>query len=789
MEAPEEIYGMEAAAQPRDCTPLLRSAAIQDALLDLSETFHAILDPSGCIREMTGGWELLTHVPSCEVVGRPLATLLVKGDDSLFERTLLDANRILAPVRCEVRVSTPPAGFRWMEFKLRGIETPEGLMIGAVGRDRTDARIREDAIQRGETHYRALIEQMPGVLYRKAAGGFLLASSARIESLTGYSPAELRRNPDLWSALIHPEDRDRVARQMRQGMMAGEGYRIEYRIIDRSQQVRWILDECRPLPGDSSICQGILLEVTELREAEERLQLGIWGGDLALWDWHPARGVICGNAKLWDLAKCTPSSSELPFEKFLQAIHPDDRERVMKLLEQHCTSESGDFDIEHRLSTPSESGLERWVHARGRVVCRGADGRALRFSGTWQDTSAIRQAEEQRRSFEKNIQETQRLESLGLLAGGIAHDFNNLLTVIHGHADLALVNLPKDSKVRPSVERIAQTVTRMAELTNQMLAYSGRGKFVIRKIDLNAFVRETTDFLKVSITKRAALEFDLARNAPWVEADIAQTRQVLLNLITNASEALPKEGGRIRVRTGVAHLTQADLIHVPWHSELTPGNFAFFEVEDNGSGMSPETVKRIFEPFFTTKFTGRGLGLSAVQGIVRSHHGFIDLKSELGRGTTFRVHYPTTADTPAPTEAKDGANGIKAARTNQRILVIDDEESLQAVLGGFLAALGFSYDSALDGPAAVNLVRENPDAYAGVLLDLTMPRMSGVEVLAELRQISETLPVIIMSGYAEQEVGRLVSDGRCTGFLSKPFRLRQLAEKLSECLPAPQNCR
>lgn len=656
----EASAGMDAGAPQTGVTvrasALLGNPTVQEALLEISGCFQCVIDERLVWEEVTGGWQEITGFPPEQTLGRSVVEAFLDEDRALAEAVVGTALNQPGTQRLEARVITAQGGFRWIELALQQVTLGERQVVVGQGRDQTEQHLRQEAIHRSESHYRALIEQMPAAVYRRSPAGCMLLVSPQIEPITGYAPSRWRVDPTLWERLLHVEDRARVVREVGEAVAQGRGYRLEYRIVSRDGAVRWILDECRLLTGDPPLRQGVLLDVTERREAEE-----------------------------------------------------------------------------------------------------------------------------QRRSFELHLRETQKLESLGLLAGGIAHDFNNLLTVVHGHADLALVRLPAGSEVRGPVEKIAQTVTRMAELTNQMLAYSGRGKFVIKRIDLNQFVRETTDFLKVSITKRAQLEFHLAAQPPWIEADVAQIRQVLLNLITNASEALPERGGVIRVRTGEEVLGLEDLAKIPWRSELSPGRFAYFEVEDTGCGMSDETARRIFEPFFTTKFSGRGLGLSAVQGIVRSHRGIMRLTTQSGVGTCFHVTIPASA--PLALSAggeEDGSGQPKPA--GQRILVIDDEEALQQVLAGFLEALGFGWHSATDGAAAVEHFRSDPTAYAGVLLDLTMPRMSGIEVLAEIKAIRPETPVLLMSGYAEQEVGRLISDGRCAGFLSKPFRLKQLSEKLSAAL-------
>ena len=399
------------------------------------------------------------------------------------------------------------------------------------------------------------------------------------------------------------------------------------------------------------------------------------------------------------------------------------------------------------------------------------------------DIDALKRGERERRKLELQIQHVQKLESLGVLAGGIAHDFNNLLVGMMGHAGLALMDLPPDAPARDRLLQIETCAIRAAELTNQMLAYSGKGRFVVQPSDLSTVVEEMANLLQTAISKSARLELRLAGDLPAIQADCAQLRQVVMNLITNASDAIGERSGTIIVTTGRVDATRAYLAEAYVASSAEPGEYVFIEVHDDGCGMDAETRDRIFEPFFTTKFTGRGLGLAAVLGIVRGHHGAMHLDSAAGRGTTFRVLFPvcSSAAAAAPVRSR-GAEASKQAR----ILVVDDEAGVRAIARETLTRAGFTVVVAEDGAAALDHFSADGTAIDAVLLDMTMPGLSGIETLRAIRTMVRNLPVVLTSGYSEQDAAARCNGEVIAGFIQKPFGPSALVAKINDALAAVQ---
>jgi two-component system cell cycle sensor histidine kinase/response regulator CckA len=432
--------------------------------------------------------------------------------------------------------------------------------------------------------------------------------------------------------------------------------------------------------------------------------------------------------------------------------------------------------------TIADSGDVRWFETFKTPVCD-AKGTVIGTVGLARDITERKRAEAEHRLLERHLQETQKLESLGVLAGGIAHDFNNLLAAVLANAELALHMLARAEPLQGIVERVADVrnaALHASELTNQMLAYSGRGHFDVRPISLTALVLDMGHLLSVTLSKKARVEYDLLPGLPLVQADVAQMRQVTMNLITNASDALEGRSGTIHVRTGVQHVGES-LEGLYGHTPLAPGTYAFIEVADDGCGMNEETRARLFEPFFTTKFTGRGLGLSAVQGIVRGHGGGIVLHTALGKGTTIKVLIrcadPTASGAPAvDVEVPSVWSGHGLA------LLVDDDSRVRTVTTLLLRDLGFEVMTAASGRDAIVEFARRASEISFVMLDVTMPDLSGDQVLHELRKVRSDVPVLLCSGYSEDEMRSRFGSKEMETFLQKPYTVRALKERIQHLL-------
>jgi two-component system, cell cycle sensor histidine kinase and response regulator CckA len=381
--------------------------------------------------------------------------------------------------------------------------------------------------------------------------------------------------------------------------------------------------------------------------------------------------------------------------------------------------------------------------------------------------------------MEEALRQSQKLESLGLLAGGIAHDFNNLLTVVMGNLNLAQMNLPEDARAQSYLTNMEATVLRATELTKQMLAYSGRGHFLVKPHDLNAVVHEVTHLLEVSISKKIHLKFDLEPGLPAIQADAAQIQQVVMNLVTNAADAIGDREGVIHLSTSLCELSERELQTTFRGDALKPGPYALLEVSDTGGGMAPEVMARIFDPFFTTKAKGRGLGLSAMLGILLGHGAGLSITSAVGRGSTFRICFP--ASQQGSVAAQPAGEVPALLQLRGRVLLVDDEDLILQIIGAALKALGLEVLTARDGLEALERFRDQPRPDL-VLMDLTMPRMDGREAFQAMHDLDPSVPVVLSSGFTQQDSIQTLSGHNPAAFIQKPYQLKVLRQLLQRVL-------
>jgi signal transduction histidine kinase len=382
-----------------------------------------------------------------------------------------------------------------------------------------------------------------------------------------------------------------------------------------------------------------------------------------------------------------------------------------------------------------------------------------------------------RRGFEEQLRHTQRLESVGLLAGGIAHDFNNLLTGVLGNTTLVLESTSESSPHRAPLERVVKAAEQAAHLTRQLLAYAGKGQFVIEPLNLDEVIRNILPLLRVSTPRHVDLRLSLHDRLPLIRADRGQMQQLIMNLVINAGEAIPGDShGYVIVTTRVEAVSADDLAQANIRDSAGPGAYVRLEVRDNGAGMDRETQARIFDPFFSTKFTGRGLGLSAVMGIVRGHDGALHVASALGAGSTFTVHLPLAANQQAVAPAR--------SEGKPRALVIDDERTVRQTCRAMLERCGFDVLLAENGKEGIDSFTAFADQIALVLLDLAMPVMDGERTLDKIRQISPDLPIVLMTGGSELLAMERFAESGATEFLTKPFQHGQLQRAIERATRA-----
>lgn len=457
---------------------------------------------------------------------------------------------------------------------------------------------------------------------------------------------------------------------------------------------------------------------------------------------------------------------------WLDLVHPDDRTEVVEQLEgvlgRHRAT------IEARLLT--RSGEVRWIESRFARLDDTPDGR-VRLVGAGRDVTERVRAQQEKRRIERRMAETQRMESLGKLAGGIAHDFNNALTVILGNIQLALEE-HADGDVDPRrLHRIQAAAEHAAGLTDQILAYSGKAAVALEPLDLSSLVKDILDLVQASVGENAVVDTHLPGGLPPVEGDVTQLRQVLLNLVTNASEALGEQGGLIRVRSGARGLAEDEIEDAVGSQDALPGHYVFLEVADSGPGLDPELRPRIFEPFVSSKTMGRGLGLAAVEGIVRAHRGVILISSDPGHGTVFQVLLPRGSRAAMSQERRE-----VPAHGHGTVLVVDDDSGVREVADAFLSRAGFEVRTVDSGRAALQLLDSDTERVDAVVLDLVMPDLSGEATFLALRERHPELPVVLASGYDRESAAKRFAARGIAGFVRKPFAPDDLARSVQTAL-------
>ncbi len=675
----------------------------------------------------------------------------------------------------------------WVEVNMRRATIGGQDRILVAVRDAEARRSAEAALRDAEARYQGLFVNSPDSIFWIGVpeqGPFVVESlNPAQEAMLGRPAREIVGRP-LHKWLPAPTAA-RLTANYRRCLEAGHpiSYEEHLDLGSGHRHFQTLLVPVRNPEGRVHRIVGISADITERRRAEEegleqeRLFRLLFerSGDANLLidgnqfvDCNQATVDILGAPDRASVLGTHPSELSPPFQ-------PDGRaskEKADELIETAHRLGSHHFEWVHRKLDGTDFPVEVLLTAipwKGKQI----------LHTTWRDRTEARQAEAQRRTLEAQFQQAQKLESLGVLAGGIAHDFNNLLTAVLGNLNLAQFNLNPESPAAPFLESAEKTVLKASDLTKQMLAYSGKGRFVVKLHDLNTVVSEMTHLLRVSISKKASLRLNLPEGLPPLEADGAQLQQVIMNLVTNASDALGDQEGTIAISTGAAQLDAATLASIFPTQTLQPGSYVTLEVGDTGQGMSQEVMARIFDPFFTTKTTGRGLGLSAMLGILRGHQAGLKVYSEVGRGSTFKAFFPAAPGSLPTAETREPARASALAGT---VLLVDDEPSVLDTIGPALKTLGLRVLLARDGQEAVERLLDDPRAIDLVLMDLTMPRMDGKEAFQAMRRIRPDLRVILSSGYNEQESLQSFLGRGLAGFLQKPYTLEALRTTLRKAL-------
>ncbi|MBN4076987.1 PAS domain S-box protein [Mariprofundus ferrooxydans] len=633
-----------------------------------------------------------------------------------------------------------------------------------------------EALQESEARYKRLVNSLKEVVFQTDMQGRWNFLNDSWTELTGYDVEDCIGNNFL--DYVFPDDYQ-YNRELFQALIAGDesDFRYDVRYKHRDGGFRWVevyASLVHDDAGQAVMRSGTLTDITERKASEierERLLSILDNSSDFIGMLDANGGLIYVNAA----------------GRSMVGLSADDNVSQMTLADFHPRAEIERF---HSLILPQVNQLGSY---RSEVVFAHRDGQEIpalasfgmqkNRDGSIESYSVIAHDLRAEKEQQRRIEHIQRLESMGVLAGGIAHDFNNILTAILGNAALA----ERKNKVDPQstqryLNNIVESSEKAAELCKQMLAYSGKGKFVVKSVNLSEMVEEIVKLLEVSIGKGVALRFRLADHLPLIEADASQMQQIIMNFVINASDAIAGKNGIISIDTGVIEVDRAYLDSTFVYDELIDGSYVFLEVSDTGCGMDKATQERLFEPFFTTKEKGHGLGMSAVIGIVRGHQGAIKVYSEPGEGTTIKVMFPASQQNEGIAIAEPCT--AELPRYSGSVLIIDDEESVREVAALMLEDMGFDTLCAVDGLDGVEVYRQHQQSIVAVLLDMTMPRLDGKGCFRELRRINPDVQVVLCSGYNEQEATSRFTGKGLASFVQKPYRPEVLMEAIHAAIAA-----
>lgn len=604
--------------------------------------------------------------------------------------------------------------------------------------------------------------------------------------MLGLSQGEVGSASSAFEALIHPDDRPQVAEALQRCVGSGghEGFHAEFRARHSEGHWVWVLLRGRVVEWDEegkpTRLIGTQVDTSAQRQAEQALRESeVWhrllvehsGEGVAVMDLderityaNPAACRIYGVPK-----------EQLIGSSVLSFVPTEEHPTILQETEKRLRGESSTY--EHTLVRPDGQRRRILITVTPNVD---AGGRVVGTFSVFRDVTDEREAEERRRTVDARLAHIQRLEGLFSMAAGVAHDFSNMLMGVLGNASLALARLPADSPIRTYLRHIHDAATEAGDLAKQLLAYSGGGVVALEPLDLSEVVEGVRHLLESIVTEDISLNTELDPDLPQVHGDPAQLSQLIVNLVTNACEAMAGKEGQITIRTLEVTVDEADWGRSYLQPNSMPERCVAVEVVDTGHGIPPDTIGRIFDPFFTTRVTGRGLGLPAVLGIVRGHEGGIWVTSEPGVGTRVRVALPCIEEqTTAPYEETHQAS----TTLPKRVLIADDQLNVRLVLSTWLSATEeFDIVTASDGEAAVSTFAADPESFHLVVLDLSMPRMDGAEAMGHIRRMRPDIPIILSSGYGERTARARLRGHEPTAFVQKPYEPQVMVDLIREIL-------
>jgi PAS domain S-box-containing protein len=760
------------------------------ALRESEQRFRAIFYQAGVgIAQigLKGEW-LILNDRFCEMLGYTQAELLSKTfldvthpDDHemclrVFQRYMEDGLSSWSGEKRYVHKNGSPV---WVNSFVSDVRDRNNQLeyFVVVVEDITERKQADAALQDSERRLRLAQSVAPLGIWELDLPTNASVTSPECFALYGLRPDHPQLSWQEGLKLVHPDDREWLERAMRQSVAETHFWDTEHRVVWPDGSVHWLLAKGRVFLDDSGRpvrLAGVNLDITErkqaqaaLYESEERFRNMADAAPVMIWASGPGKTGTFFSKRWLDF---TGRTMEQESANRWESVHPEDLERCLATYSSSFDARR-DFQTEYRLRRAD--GEYRWVVDYG--VPRFAPGGIFAgYIGSAIDVHDLKRAQEEALARHK-------LECLGVLSAGIAHDFNNLLGSILAQAELAESDVPSGTPAAEEIRQIKSVAIRASEIVRELMIYSGQDKEDFDLVDVTQLVDEMIGLLKISVSKTAALQTDFQQPLPLVRGNAPQIRQVVMNLIINASEAIGIRHGVIRIVTSRA-TADGNLAADPAVT-LPEGDYVKLEISDTGCGMTEDARARIFDPFYTTKFAGRGLGLAVVQGIVRAHGGVIDLATAPGQGTTFRVFFPCASE--ATLRAPDIALAVRDERipnTAGTVLLVEDEDALRTSVSKLLRKRGFSIIEAEEGRMAVDLFRSHTDNIDVMLLDVTIPGISSREVIAEARRIRPDIKIILMSAYSREMALPGLEEIQVSGFIRKPFQLGDLMPLLQDTL-------
>ena len=706
-------------------------------------------------------------------------------DEQLIRQRLLAGEKIIS--RKTSRRTAQGEEYFLYSANISDFQGRKAVFISSI--NITDQKKMEDELRQSEERFRRIFDLSPVPMVLLDGSGRLLEINRQFVRTLGYTADDMTTLDEWWlRAYPDPDVRgevkkkwfDSIEKAIRSDGTVGP---VEacIKVKDGSEHIMMV---SAAMIGQTMLAS--FSDITDIRRSQEALRTSerryaeaLAATSDAIWEWDPITNRMYFSPRWYEMLGFAGGGNAMSFEEWRSLIHPDDVRSTIDLIQGSLLAIGGsgysvDYRIRHR------DGSWRWIRARGNVVTRSGIGTPTLFSGTNTDITAQKFAEDENRRLQAQMQQNQKIESVGRLAGGVAHDFNNMLGVILGYTELALRQVPENEKLHAQLTQIRKAAERSAELTRQLLAFARQQTAEPKVLDLNATVTGMLKLLQRLIGEDIDLAWKPCGGKLTLRIDPSQVDQILANLCVNARDAI-KDTGAIVIRTSTVHLDEDEASSIP---EAAPGNYVVLTVEDTGCGMDRETQSKIFEPFFTTKKVGEGtgLGLATIYGIVVQNRGFIRVDSEIGKGSSFMIYLPRF-DGEESRASEQKTDPVLEGK-GETILIVEDDPRMLDATCALLEQLGYPFLAAASPAEAMKLAEENAGRISLLMTDVIMPGTNGRELSRKARELIPSLKCLFMSGYTANIISThgVLDEG--VAFIQKPFTLAELGRKIRQTLDA-----